>query len=117
MNARRRERRIVLQRGLAAGCTLALGALAACGPRDPAPVAGVRAGAADLPPQDAAARAGAGDATGTKASKADVQYQAQPKGDAKCADCVHFLADSKTCKLVAGPIDPNGWCTLWAQTQ
>ena len=50
-----------------------------------------------------------------KASQASVQYQAQPKDGKKCADCMHFIAESNTCKLVEGDISPTGWCVLWAK--
>lgn len=48
-----------------------------------------------------------------KMPPASVQYQAQPKGDLKCSQCAHFIAESSTCKLVDGPISPEGWCALW----
>jgi hypothetical protein len=44
-----------------------------------------------------------------------VQYQQQPKGEQKCSACTHFIADSKTCKLVEGQINPEGWCVLWVK--
>lgn len=50
-----------------------------------------------------------------KLSKAQVQYQEQPKADQKCSTCMHFIPESNTCKLVEGQISPNGWCTLWAK--
>ncbi|KAF0101471.1 MAG: hypothetical protein FD187_1977 [bacterium] len=53
--------------------------------------------------------------TSEKASQASVQYQAQPKGERKCAGCMHFEAGSGTCKVVDGQISPEGWCTLWAK--
>jgi hypothetical protein len=48
-----------------------------------------------------------------KVTQASVQYQSQPKGDRKCSDCQHFIAESQTCKLVEGQINPEGWCALW----
>jgi hypothetical protein len=48
-------------------------------------------------------------------SQASVQYQDQPKGDQKCDGCLHFIAESNTCKVVEGQISPNGWCILWIQ--
>ncbi len=50
-----------------------------------------------------------------KVPQATVQYQLQPKGDQKCSNCVHFIADSNTCKLVEGQISPEAWCSLWAK--
>ena len=43
------------------------------------------------------------------------QYQAQPKGEQKCGSCLNFVAESNTCKLVAGQVSPEGWCSLWAK--
>ncbi|WP_300443821.1 high-potential iron-sulfur protein [Zoogloea sp.] len=33
----------------------------------------------------------------------------------RCAACLHFNAESNTCKLVEGQISPNGWCDLWTK--
>lgn len=49
----------------------------------------------------------------TKVSQSSVQYQPQPRGEQKCANCMHFIADSNTCKLVEGTISPEGWCVIW----
>jgi hypothetical protein len=51
----------------------------------------------------------------TKLPKKNVQYQTQPKGAQKCSTCINYIAESSTCKLVEGPIDPEGWCVLWAK--
>lgn len=122
------SRRAVLRGVLAAGCGLLLpGVLLGCDRKtadtagtappmppteaEPAAPAPAEPGAAanGTAPAEAAASAAA------KASKASVQYQTQPKGGQKCADCLHFIAESNTCKLVEGDISPNGWCTLWTQ--
>ena len=50
-----------------------------------------------------------------KVSKVSVKYQYKPHGKEHCGNCVNFIAASKTCKRVAGPIDPNGWCILWGK--
>ncbi|HRQ59387.1 MAG TPA: high-potential iron-sulfur protein [Azoarcus taiwanensis] len=50
-----------------------------------------------------------------KATQASVQYQAQPKGEQKCADCQHFIGASSTCAMVDGQISPEGWCSLWTR--
>jgi hypothetical protein len=50
-----------------------------------------------------------------KVSKASVKYQYKPNGEMRCGNCINFIAASKTCKRVAGPIDPNGWCILWGK--
>jgi hypothetical protein len=48
-----------------------------------------------------------------KAAKKIVQYQEKPKGAQECDTCLHFVAPN-TCKLVEGPINPKGWCALFA---
>ncbi|NTV94067.1 MAG: hypothetical protein HGA75_01450 [Thiobacillus sp.] len=50
-----------------------------------------------------------------KLEQAVVHYQDQPKGEKRCVDCMHFIAESNTCKLVEGSISPLGWCSLWAK--
>lgn len=50
-----------------------------------------------------------------KVAKAGVKYQNQPKGEQKCGTCTNYIAASKTCKRVEGPINPDGWCILWAK--
>ena len=50
-----------------------------------------------------------------KVSKTSVKYQYKPNGENKCSTCINFIAASKTCKRVAGSIDPNGWYILWGK--
>jgi len=54
-------------------------------------------------------------AANKKMSPADVAYQAQPKGEQRCADCQHFLPETSSCILVTGQISPQGWCSLWTK--
>jgi hypothetical protein len=42
-----------------------------------------------------------------------VKYQEKPKGDLECDKCLHFEPPA-SCKLVAGKINPKGWCLLFA---
>ena len=49
-----------------------------------------------------------------KVSKAQVQYQDQPKGEQKCGNCMHFIAPN-SCMVVDGSISPEGWCKLWVK--
>ena len=42
-----------------------------------------------------------------------VQYQNTPKDGAKCSTCVNFEAPN-ACKIVAGTINPEGWCVAYA---
>jgi hypothetical protein len=61
---------------------------------------------------------GAAQAAGT-VPKANAKYQNMPKGAQQCGKCNYFLPGTPAtglgqCKLVAGPISPNGWCQLFA---
>lgn len=103
-------RRIVLRGALAAGCSLLLPtALLGCQKQTP------EAAGKAPPAPEAAAPASPDVAAAAKVSKASVQYQTEPKDGQTCADCLHFVAGSNTCKLVEGDISPNGWCQLWAK--
>lgn len=115
------SRRIVLRGALAAGCSLLLPtALMGCdspqqtGAVDPdtlPPATGPDAASPVNPPSDAMAAA---PAEAVKSSQASVQYQAQPKGEQKCGNCMNFIAESNTCKRVEGTVSPQGWCIIWA---
>ena len=59
----------------------------------------------------AAAPAKASDAA-SQLRKEDVRYQDQPKGDQRCTGCKNFVGPS-ACRVVAGPVNPNGWCLLF----
>lgn len=102
-------RRIVLRGALAAGCSLLFpAALMGCNSKK-------ETGTADTGMPPAPGPESAAPAAPAKVSQASVQYQTQPKGEQKCANCMHFIAESNTCKLVEGNISPEGWCTLWAK--
>lgn len=49
---------------------------------------------------------------GSKAAQSLVQYRDKPNGAAKCVGCANFVAPN-SCKVVAGTVDPNGWCLLY----
>lgn len=49
-----------------------------------------------------------------KISQVQAQYQNTPKADQKCSRCMHFIADSRSCKVVEGQVSPEGWCNLFA---
>ncbi len=72
---------------------------------------GLKSGAALLLGGVAATAAHAQDAQ--KLPQAAVQYQEMPKDGQKCSDCVNFVAPN-ACKIVAGDINPNGWCVAFA---
>ncbi len=48
-----------------------------------------------------------------KVSQISVQYQATANDGRKCSDCLHFMSETSTCKMVEGQISPEGWCTIW----
>ena len=48
-----------------------------------------------------------------KIEQAQVQYQNMPKDGAKCSLCVNWIAPN-ACKIVAGTINPEGWCVAFA---
>ena len=55
-----------------------------------------------------------------KASKKAMQYQDQPKSGQKCDTCVQFVPGAKpgasgSCKVVEGPISPDGWCIAYVK--
>ncbi len=59
------------------------------------------------------------EALAAKASKASMQYRDKPNGSKECAGCMQFIpgkskAANGTCKVVAGPISPHGYCIAWA---
>jgi hypothetical protein len=49
----------------------------------------------------------------TKIDQKIVQYQLTPKNNQKCSICVNFEAP-KSCKIVSGVIEPEGWCIAFA---
>ena len=114
-------RRIVLRGALAAGFgLLAPATLLGCDSQSPTGSAGSSSlsPASDLmppaPTSPAPDRMSAAPADTTKVSQVSVRYQPQPRGEQRCANCMHFIADSNTCKRVEGTISPEGWCVIWA---
>jgi hypothetical protein len=115
------SRRNVLRGGLAAACGLLIPtALLGCKAKTNEPEtsdAANQAAAREASNESANAVSNESTAPATtgKMAQDSVQYQAQPKGDLKCSDCMHFTADSSGCKLVEGSISPDGWCSLWSR--
>lgn len=74
-------------------------------------------------PQNGAAPRDAGSmlpVTGSPVDKSQVGYQSVPRNGEVCAQCVYFIfkpsqggAPQSQCKMVAGNIDPAGWCEIW----
>jgi hypothetical protein len=50
----------------------------------------------------------------TKVSQKAVGYQDTPKGAQRCDNCLQFEPPS-SCKVVAGTIDPAGWCKIYVK--
>jgi len=105
------SRRVVLRGALAVGCGLLLpAALFGCDSKKGESSTGAAPDSSPTPSANTAAPAET-----AKVSQASVQYQTQPKGEQKCGGCLHFIAESNSCKLVEGQISSDGWCSLWAQ--
>ena len=49
-----------------------------------------------------------------KQSQAEAHYQLMPNGRQRCGVCANYLPPSE-CRIVAGPISPNGWCRNYTQ--
>ncbi len=119
MNAHDPQRRTLLFGTLAAGVAVMF---SGCKGKQEEGVTGVQPSPApmsEMPPESQTApspveAAPTGSAQIVKMSQAKAQYQAQPKGDQKCANCVSFIAVSDTCKIVEGSVSPLGWCIVWA---
>ncbi len=52
-------------------------------------------------------------------TQANAKYRPNPNGAAQCSKCNYFLPGANAtaagkCKVVAGAIQPNGWCQLFA---
>jgi hypothetical protein len=57
--------------------------------------------------------AGRAAAAAAKIGQRDAKYRDHPNGQQRCAICLNF-EPPKSCKLVAGPIVPAGWCQFFA---
>ena len=59
------------------------------------------------------AAAGSARAQDQKIEQNLVQYQEMPKDGAECDKCVNWTPPN-ACKIVAGTINPKGWCVAFA---
>ena len=48
-----------------------------------------------------------------KIKQTDAHYQRFPKGPQRCQICLQYAPPDK-CKIVQGPIFPQGWCQFFA---
>ena len=55
-------------------------------------------------------------AQAAKVSQKIVKYQATPKGQQSCENCVQFEAPS-SCKTVDGTVAAQGWCMVYAKKE
>ena len=117
-------RRVVLRGALAVVCSMLMPiALSGCDSKKganstsaaPANSPATSTGSAAPASSPAVSTGSAAPAATGKVPQASVRYQTQPKGEQKCGGCQHFVAESKTCKLVDGQISPEGWCSLWTK--
>ncbi len=74
----------------------------------PALVGGVAVAAAVSLEPDANAQAA------PKVSKQDAKYQDHPNNSNKCSMCQYFEPPT-SCRLVAGTISPDGWCSFFVK--
>jgi hypothetical protein len=109
------SRRLVLRHALAVGSGLwGAVALSGCDAKKSTPSTSPAPAPTPAPaPAGASTPSASAPMPTIKVTQASVQYQSQPKGDQKCSDCQHFIAETQTCKLVEGQINPEGWCVLW----
>ena len=117
------QRRTMLRNLLAVCGVLCLPVVAGCGKKSPSPEPSPMAGGGEAPSatqpgievQPSSSASAAESSAAGKLAQAAVQYQDHPKGVERCSTCMHYNAESNTCELVAGPISPTGWCTIWVK--
>lgn len=61
------------------------------------------------------------DARDAEIAKNEVGYQDVPRSGRVCAQCIYFVFEPSAggvpqsrCKMVAGTINPAGWCEIWS---
>lgn len=133
------QRRIFLRGALTAGCVLTVPALfVGCDRKEPPPTPETSGGestqqpatptqpgmnggespqqpATPNQPDGGMKQEGGTSQPSGKVSQEQVQYQDQPKGDQRCDNCQHFVAENNTCGVVEGQISPQGWCAIWVK--
>jgi hypothetical protein len=62
----------------------------------------------------AAATVTPGGARAARISKKEAGYQDHPGGkDMECATCANYIAQSSTCRVVAGEVSAHGYCGFY----
>lgn len=51
--------------------------------------------------------------SGKRMTQAGALYQNHPWGRQHCGNCLSFVPESNTCKVVEGEVSAEGWCALW----
>src|SRR5512139_4056483 len=91
-----RQRRVVLQGALAACCALVLPILPGCGkgkePASPTPEVGKAS--PPVPQANGEGASASSPQSGTKLSKAQVQYEEKANGEQKWSTCNNFIAEA-----------------------
>ena len=117
MEAHDNQRRVILRVALTAGCALAAPMLfTACNRKQSENNS--ETGEIGTSPASGYVAPGGGSAgaqDSDKMSKDQAKYQDKPHGEQQCANCVQFVAENNTCKVVAGTVSPGGWCMLWTK--
>lgn len=103
------RRRVVLHGALATACALGAPLLLGCRAESPQEASGAQ----KTPP--APLMPSAVSAVIAKLSQEEAHYQDEPHDGQQCSNCLHFVAESNTCKVVEGEVSPEGWCMLWAR--
>ena len=114
MKCEKSSRRRFICNGVVAGCSLVMPTIFGGCDNRPYTSSGESTGS-EVAPSPSMESSAAATQSGTKISKQDAQYQSTPRGGEKCSDCQMFNAAHNSCQVVAGKIDPDGWCTMWVK--
>ncbi|PSP82356.1 hypothetical protein BRC83_09530 [Halobacteriales archaeon QS_1_68_17] len=97
---------------------------AATSPPTETTAAGTTAGGEEVPEEYRTATAISGSQRDPDAlsSKDAVNYQSEPNEGNQCSGCQFYIPDKNgdglgACSIVAGTIDPNGWCTSYVAAE
>lgn len=114
MKGENSSRRRFICDSIVAGCALVMPAIFSGCDNRPGTSTDELKGSEAAPRQSSQSNASAAQSD-TKINKQDAQYQSTPHGSEKCSDCQMYNAANKSCLVVEGKIDPDGWCTMWVK--
>jgi High potential iron-sulfur protein len=117
METHDQQRRIILRGAFITGCALAVPMLFTGCDRNESTNSSETGGSGTGPTPDEATPGGGNTSVqgSSKMSKEQAKYQDRPNGVQECANCMQFVAETNTCKVVEGQVSPGGWCTLWVK--